>query len=187
MAPASSAVIKKLVDRYLDNACYAVIEGGIEIAGKICNYQWDLICFTGSTQKGKLVAEAAGRNLIPCILELGGKCPAVVDVSADVDFAASKVANARFSNSGQTCLSTDYVIVHESLKNQFVEALQRHANSMFGTSATGSPDMGKVITDWHCDRLKKMIDTSKGKVVCGGKVNRGIKYVEPTVIENPDL
>lgn len=47
--------------------------------------------------------------------------------------------------------------------------------------------MGKVITDWHCDRLKKMIDTSKGKIVCGGKVNRDIKFVEPTVIENPDL
>ena len=92
--------MKKLVERYLDNSCFAVLEGGIEIAGKICNYQWDLICFTGSTQKGKLVAEAAGRNLIPCILELGGKCPAVVDISADVDFAASKVASARFSNSG---------------------------------------------------------------------------------------
>jgi aldehyde dehydrogenase (NAD+) len=100
MAPASSAAIKKLVEKYLDPACFAVIEGGIEIASKICNYKWDLICFTGSTPKGKLVAEAAGRNLIPCILELGGKCPAIVDVTADVDFAAGKVASARFSNSG---------------------------------------------------------------------------------------
>jgi acyl-CoA reductase-like NAD-dependent aldehyde dehydrogenase len=93
-----------------------VIEGGVEIASRICNYPWDLICFTGSTQKGKLVAEAAGKNLIPCILELGGKCPAVVDVTADIDFAAGKVAMARFGNSGQTCISTDYVIVHESLQ-----------------------------------------------------------------------
>jgi acyl-CoA reductase-like NAD-dependent aldehyde dehydrogenase len=77
-----------------------VIEGGVDIASKICNYPWDLICFTGSTPKGKLVAEAAGKNLIPCILELGGKCPAVVDVTADIDFAASKVAGARFTNSG---------------------------------------------------------------------------------------
>ena len=77
-----------------------MIEGGPEIAAKISNYPWDLICFTGSTQKGKLVAEAAAKNLIPCILELGGKCPLVVDISADVDFAASKVAGGRFSNSG---------------------------------------------------------------------------------------
>jgi len=115
MSPTSSAAIKKLVDKYLDKDCYAVIEGGVEIASKICNYPWDLICFTGSTQKGKLVAEAAAKNLIPCILELGGKCPAVVDLSADIDFAASKVAFGRLNNSGQTCLATDYVLVHESI------------------------------------------------------------------------
>jgi aldehyde dehydrogenase (NAD+) len=92
--------MKKLVEKYLDADCFTVIEGGVEIASKICDYKWDLICFTGSTQKGKLVAEAAGRNLIPCILELGGKCPAVVDVTADIDFAAAKVVSARFSNSG---------------------------------------------------------------------------------------
>jgi acyl-CoA reductase-like NAD-dependent aldehyde dehydrogenase len=100
MSPESSTVIRKLVENYLDKDCYAVIEGGIDIASRICNYKWDLICFTGSTPKGKLVAEAAGRNLIPCILELGGKCPAIVDVTADVDFAAGKVAGARFTNSG---------------------------------------------------------------------------------------
>lgn len=116
MAPACSSLIKKLVEKYLDSTCFTVIEGGPEIAAKIANYPWDLICFTGSTMKGKLVAEAAAKNLIPCILELGGKCPAIVDVTADLDWAASKVAFARFNNSGQTCISTDYVLVHESLQ-----------------------------------------------------------------------
>lgn len=73
--------------------------------------------------KGKLVAEAAAKNLVPCILELGGKCPVVVDTSADIDFAATKIAFARFNNSGQTCISTDYVIVHESKEKQFIEAI----------------------------------------------------------------
>lgn len=123
MAPASSAVIKQLVDNYLDRDCFQVIEGGVEIAAKISNYPWDLICFTGSTEKGRLVAAAASKNLIPCILELGGKCPVVVDDSADVDFAAAKIVFARFNNSGQTCLSTDYVLVHESVKARFVERL----------------------------------------------------------------
>lgn len=123
MAPHASAVVKKLVDKYLDNDCYKVIEGGVEVAAKICHYPWDLICFTGSTIKGKLVAEAAAKNLTPCILELGGKCPAVVDESADLDFAAGKIAFARFNNSGQTCISTDYVIIHESKVNQFKDIL----------------------------------------------------------------
>ena len=116
MAPASSAAIKKLVNKYLDKSCYEVIEGGPEVAAKIGTYLWDLICFTGSTQKGKLVAETAAKNLIPCILELGGKCPAIIDDSADLDFAASKIAFARFNNSGQTCISTDYVLILESVK-----------------------------------------------------------------------
>lgn len=62
-----------------------------------------------------MVAEAAAKNLVPCILELGGKCPIIIDTSANVDFAAFKVALGRFSNSGQTCLAPDYVIVHESI------------------------------------------------------------------------
>ena len=66
--------------------------------------------------KGKLVAEAAGKNLVPCILELGGKCPVIVDHNADIDLAAKKIAFARFNNSGQTCIATDYVIAHESIK-----------------------------------------------------------------------
>jgi aldehyde dehydrogenase (NAD+) len=100
MAPACSTVVREIVEKYLDTSCYAVIEGGPEVAAKIGNYKWDLICFTGSTMKGKLVAEVAAKNLIPCILELGGKCPAIVDTTADLDWAASKVAFARFSNSG---------------------------------------------------------------------------------------
>ena len=70
------------------------------------------------------MAEAAAKNLIPCILELGGKCPAVVDTTADVDFAAAKIAFARFNNSGQTCISTDYVVVHKDVKDQFLERIQ---------------------------------------------------------------
>ena len=115
MAPASAAVVRKIVEKYLDSRCFKVIEGGPEVAAKITTYPWDLICFTGSTEKGKLVAQAAAKNLVPCILELGGKCPVVVDTSADIDFAANKICFARFNNSGQTCIATDYVIVHESV------------------------------------------------------------------------
>lgn len=186
MAPATSAMMKKLVQKYLDTDCYTVIEGGVEIASRISNYPWDLICFTGSTLKGRMVAEAAAKNLIPCILELGGKCPAIVDTCADIDWAAQKIVFARFNNSGQTCLSTDYVLVHESIQTQLIDRLQFHLKSMYEIEPTGNKDMGKIVTDWHCDRLKELIDTSKGKVVCGGKINRALKYVEPTIIVNPD-
>lgn len=116
MAPASSAAIKKLVNNYLDKEAYDVIEGGPEVAVEIGKHHWDFICFTGSTQKGKLVAEVAARNMTPCVMELGGKCPVIIDATADVDYAARTVAFVRFFNAGQTCVATDYALVHESVK-----------------------------------------------------------------------
>lgn len=87
----------------------------MKVSIEIGTYPWDLMCFTGSTEKGKLVARAAAANLTPCILELGGKCPQIVDIGADVDYAAYKCAAGKFQNAGQTCIGVDYVLVHESL------------------------------------------------------------------------
>ena len=86
----------KLVEKYLDNKCYRVIPGDVAVSIAISKHPFDLICFTGSGEKGKLVAKAASDNLIPCILELGGKCPQIVDIGADVDYAALKVVFAKF-------------------------------------------------------------------------------------------
>jgi aldehyde dehydrogenase (NAD+) len=84
-----------------------------------------MICFTGSTEKGKLVAEAAGKNLVPCILELGGKSPSVVDESANVSFAAKKIAWGRFANSGQVCIAPDYILCHYSLADKLIAELKK--------------------------------------------------------------
>jgi aldehyde dehydrogenase (NAD+) len=96
MSPKSSGIIQKIVQKYLDSDCYRVILGDVNVSIQIGKFPFDLICFTGSTEKGKLVAKVAAENLIPCILELGGKCPMIIDESADVDFAAMKVAAAKF-------------------------------------------------------------------------------------------
>jgi len=96
MSPKSSNIIQKIVQKYLDNDCYRVILGDVNVSIQIGKYPFDLICFTGSTEKGKLVAKVAAENLIPCILELGGKCPMIIDESADIDFAAMKVVAAKF-------------------------------------------------------------------------------------------
>lgn len=116
MSPATSEAIKNLVDKYLDPRFYRVILGGVDLSIEITKHKWDLICFTGSTEKGKLVAKAAAENLIPCILELGGKCPMIVDESANADHAAFKAVAFKFQNAGQTCINLDYILVHESLK-----------------------------------------------------------------------
>ena len=114
LSPNTAAAIQKLVDNFLDPRCYRVIQGGVDVAVNITKHRWDLICFTGSSQTGKLVAKSAAENLIPCILELGGKCPVIIDQEANVDFAAFKTVSAKFQNAGQTCIGVDYVLCHES-------------------------------------------------------------------------
>lgn len=123
LAPHSSHVLKKLFDKYLDPRFYRCVEGKVEVARALCSSKFDLILFTGSTQTGTRVAEAAAKNLIPCVLELGGKCPTIVDASANLAGAAKRIAMGRFLNCGQTCIAADHLFVHNKIKKQFVEIL----------------------------------------------------------------
>jgi aldehyde dehydrogenase (NAD+) len=100
MCPATSLVIKKLVENYLDKEAFAVVLGGMELAKKMNAQKFDLICFTGSTFVGRIVAIEAAKNLVPCILELGGKCPFIVDRDADINCASTKCMWAKTINSG---------------------------------------------------------------------------------------
>jgi aldehyde dehydrogenase (NAD+) len=100
LAPHTFLALRNLLRSYLDSSCYICIEGKIEVAKALPTKKFDGICFTGSSEKGKLVAAAAAQNLIPCILELGGKSPSVVDADADLELAAKKIAFGRFVNAG---------------------------------------------------------------------------------------
>ena len=95
----------------MDTSCYACIEGAVEVAKTLTTKPFDSIVFTGSTEKGRLVAASAAKNLVPCVLELGGKSPAIVDTSADLELAAKKIVFGRFLNAGQVCISPDYVLI----------------------------------------------------------------------------
>jgi aldehyde dehydrogenase (NAD+) len=131
MAPHTAALVGTLISKYLDSGCFSVITGGPEVAQSIVQAKFDMIVFTGSPQKGKLVAEAAAKNLIPCILELGGKCPVIVDDSADIDHAAKKIVFGRYTNSGQICLSPDYVLVKSTVKDQLIEKMKHYIDVFF--------------------------------------------------------
>jgi len=81
-------------------------------------------------------------------------------------------------------------MVYESHEKEFIDALHRNVRQMYSdhsVNGKGSPDMGNIVTDFHCDRIKSLIDGSKGQIICGGKVNKAGKYVEPTIIVKPDL
>jgi len=101
-----------------------------------------MFVFTGSTQKGRMVAKAAAANLVPCVLELGGKSPCVVDSSADVVWAAKKMLNGKLGNYGQTCIAPDYILCHESKKDALIKEIKEHFMEGYRDSASTK---GKVI------------------------------------------
>jgi aldehyde dehydrogenase (NAD+) len=193
VAKSSSKMIKKLVERYLDPKAFKVIEGDVEVSKDIITKQFDLVVFTGSSEKGKIVAAEAGKNLTPCILELGGKSPCIVDKSANLSYAADKIVFARFSNGGQTCVATDYVLVHEDVARDFKKAIiSSLKNSFQGKSEKYlDSDKGSIINETHVERIKGYLtENHGGKVLFGVKNEDGLKdiknnWIAPTIIEDP--
>lgn len=120
----TSNVIAKLFKTYLDSDVYQVIEGGVKVAVALTKLPLDLIFFVGGTEKGKLVAKAAADNLVPCILELGGKSPCIVDGTIDMNVVARRIVQTKFTNSGQTCVAPDYIIAVENIKDSLLSSLK---------------------------------------------------------------
>ena len=181
MAPWTAQITKRLFGRNMDTNCYQCVNGGVEIAKRSTSTPSDLIVFTGSTEKGKLVASSAAKNLVPCILELGGKCPFIVDKGCDLDYAANKCATVGFMNSGQLCIRSDYVLIESSLANPFIAKLKEYIKKGFSDKSA----LGNVINQFHHDRLCKLMADHQGAVVVGNANASEDKNLTPSVILNP--
>jgi coniferyl-aldehyde dehydrogenase len=146
-----------------------------EIAKAFAALPFDHLVFTGSTRVGRLVAEAAGRNLTPITLELGGKSPAIVDRSADLDEAAERIAYAKLMNAGQTCIAPDYALVPEGVVREFADKVQGHMRRMFGTDPANK-DYTSIISDRHYARLEELAADAAAK---GANLMQPAKPDEP--------
>ena len=157
-----------------------VLEGGVEETTEILKLKFDKIFFTGSTKVGKIVYEAAAKNLTPVTLELGGKSPAIVTSSADFDVAAKRIIWGKFLNGGQTCVAPDYILVDEKVKDSFLDALKSYVQKFDYKS--DSPHYTKIINARNFDRLIKMINPEK--VFFGGNYEAEKRFIEPTIMHN---
>ena len=184
VSPATSAVLARLMRRYLDPDAVAVVEGGVRESTALLDQRWDHIFYTGNGSVGRIVAAAAARNLTPVTLELGGKSPVIVARDANVKQAASRVAFAKFLNAGQTCVASDHVWVDRSIEQEFVEELARQVERRYGRSPRASRDFGRMVNTGHAQRVKNLLDEGGFEVVCGGEVDVEDKYVAPTVLRN---
>jgi len=166
LTPRFAALLKEVIAGKFDPTEMIVIGIDEAIARAFATLRFDHLIFTGSTRIGRLVAEAAGRNLTPITLELGGKSPAIVDRSADLDIAAERIAYAKLLNAGQTCIAPDYAFVPDTAVQVFAGRVQNHMRRMFGTDPANE-DYTSIISDRHYARLEALVAdaTAKGATV----------------------
>ena len=151
-------------------------------SSELLSGDFDYMFFTGSTQTGKLVAEAAAKKLIPYTLELGGKSPVIVDKNANLEQASRKIAWGKFLNSGQTCIAPDFVLVHEDVKQELVNNLISSIKSFYGVFAQESKDYGRIIDTDAFRRLEELIAQEAQNIIYGGETDECGLYIEPTLL-----
>jgi coniferyl-aldehyde dehydrogenase len=175
LVPRFSALLQEVIAGTF--AATELIVTGIEeeIAKAFAALPFDHLVFTGSTRVGRLVAEAAGRNLTPVTLELGGKSPAILDRSADIDQAAQRIAYGKLLNAGQTCIAPDYALVPEASLKDFAERLQQHMQRMFGTDPDNA-DYTSIVSDRHYARLEGLVADAGAK---GARIMQAAKPGDP--------
>lgn len=187
-APHSSALIKKIVEECFPPEEVAVVEGDVAVAEKLLQLPFNHIFFTGSTAVGSIVMTAAAKHLASVTLELGGKSPVLVDETADLDRAASRIAWIKCMNGGQTCIAPDYVLVQESVHDAFVEKLKTWIRHFYGATPEArqqSPDLARMIHDRHFQAVKGLLDDAAARgahIAFGGHTDVLERYIEPTIL-----
>lgn len=180
----------RLINRIINQTFEENYISRLAIDGKDMNqivkdFDFDHIFFTGGTATGRLIAEAAGKNLIPVTLELGGKSPTIVDDTINLDLAAKKITWAKFLNLGQTCIAPDYIIVKENIKEDFIQLCKSYIKKFYGDSLIENQNYGKIINLENFNRLNQLLKDKE--ILYGGTINKESLYISPTIINSsPD-
>jgi aldehyde dehydrogenase (NAD+) len=182
--PTISALLKRLIGETFDKEYIRVVEGEREATSALINSPFDYIFFTGSVPVGRIVMEAAAKNLVPVTLELGGKSPTIIDKTANLDIAAKRIMWGKLINTGQTCIAPDYLLVHKDIKEQLIARLKATIINFYDSDASKSKDYGRIVNTRQFHRLASIIDRDKSKIAYGGGYNKEDLYIEPTLIDN---
>ena len=186
-AGATDAVMKKIIEAIFpkEYVLYAQGDGATVIPQMMNNFSFDHVFYTGSTLVGKIIYKMAAERLVPVTLELGGKSPCVVEADANIKVAARRIAVTKFNNCGQMCVAPDYVLVHESKKNELVQSLKDAIQKFFTDKPEESYNYGKIINEKQFNRLTGYL--SSGTILSGGRTDKVNLFIEPTLIENVSM
>ncbi|HCU9140828.1 TPA: aldehyde dehydrogenase, partial [Staphylococcus aureus] len=184
LTPNVARVIKRLINETFDANYIEVIEGGIEETQTLIHLPFDYVFFTGSENVGKIVYQAASENLVPVTLEMGGKSPVIVDETANIKVASERICFGKFTNAGQTCVAPDYILVHESVKDDLITALSKTLREFYGQNIQQSPDYGRIVNLKHYHRLTSLLNSAQMNIVFGGHSDEDERYIEPTLLDH---
>lgn len=182
----SAMIIEKVIE-YMDPDCYACVNGALPVSQAVLDLKFNKIAFTGGKNVGKIIAKKAAETLTPTLLELGGQNPAFITKNANVKLAARRLLWGKTTNAGQVCLSHNYALVERSVLSQFIGELNNQYRVFMPKGAKESPDYCRIVNKSNFDRIRKMLDDSKGKIVMGGSFDETELYIEPTVVIVEDV
>ena len=154
------SVLEKALAEAFPQELVAVINGGGAISDAFSHLAFDKMIFTGSTNVGKTVMVAAAENLVPVILELGGKSPVLVHPSIDLQDVAERLAVGKLWNAGQTCVAPDYLFLPRGKTAEFIERFQACATEMYPSLAYNQ-DYTSIINDKQYNRLQGYLDNAR--------------------------
>lgn len=182
MAPATSEVISALLGSIFPKEFVSVVLGGRENIGALLQQKFDYIFFTGSPKVGHVVMESAARYLTPLTLELGGKSPCIVDSTANLAVAARRIAFGKILNAGQTCVAPDYLFIHSSCKDKFIEHYRQAVKEMLGDKPLEDKSFTHIINVRHFERLMGLMKDANA--VTGGQGDPSTLRIEPTLLDD---
>ena len=183
--PNVSRVIEEMIAETFDKRYIAVVQGNREVNTALLDERFDIIFFTGSPALGKKVMAAAAKNLTPVVLELGGKSPCIVDADADIKIAARRIAWGKTLNAGQTCIAPDYLLIHDSRKEEFINEFGKALTRLHGNDIKASQHFVRLVNDNAFNRVEGYL--KDGKIALGGATDAKERYIEPTLLTDVPL
>lgn len=187
MTPNISKVMSTIVKELFDENEAALLEGAVEVSQELLKLPFNHIFFTGSPMVGKIVMKSAAEHLTSVTLELGGKSPTIIDETANLKTAANRIAWGKFLNNGQVCVAPDYILLKESVKEDFLNALKEQIQEFYTEDASTSDSYGRIVNNKHFKRLESHIEDAKqhnATIEMGGATNSEKNYIAPTIISN---
>ncbi|XP_024032931.1 aldehyde dehydrogenase family 3 member F1 isoform X2 [Morus notabilis] len=197
--PAKGEVIPEPLGVILIFSCWnfpfsiKVIEGGAETCERLLQQKWEKIFFTGSARVGQIVMTAAAKHLTPVVLELGGKCPTILDSFSnprDFKVAIKRIVGGKWGPcSGQACIGIDYLLVEEKLASTLIDLLKKIIKRFYGENPKESKSVARIVNKHHFARLRNLLKDPlvAASIVHGGSLDEDSLFIEPTILLDPPL